>query len=257
MTEILPIPAFNDNYIWSIQNDQGDAWVVDPGDAQPVLRHLAENGLTLRGILITHHHHDHIGGVNELLANYAVPVYGFMRSAIKAITIPLQEGDRVELGDFSLEVLETPGHTLDHIAYFGEIAGAPRLFCGDTLFSAGCGRLFEGDPAMMRQSLDKLRRLPANTYIYCAHEYTLSNLRFAQAVMPESDEVNKRKLQCESLRAQGVPTLPAVLGEEVAYNPFLMAEHPAVRRMAQEVSGSPCATATDTFAAIRAWKDRF
>jgi hydroxyacylglutathione hydrolase len=256
MINITPIPAFQDNYIWLIAVDD-QAWVIDPGDAQPVLEFLATHKLTLAGIIATHHHFDHIGGINMLLSQNRIPVYG-NPAKISQVSVPVQEGDTLNLNGFKLRVIDVPGNTLDHIAYFGDIPGyGPCLFCGDTLFSAGCGRLFEGTPEIMLSSLGKLAVLPANTKIFCAHEYTLANLAFAKAVMPESADVQTRIDRCQQLRANRQPTLPAILSEELTYNPFLMTSNDQVITAATNQLGHAPDRETDVFAAIRQWKDGF
>ncbi len=254
--QIDAIPAFTDNYIWLLSHD-GEAVVVDPGDAAPVERTLRERGLRLRAILVTHHHPDHVGGIDRLLQEQHVPVYGPAAEAARvgSISHPLQDGDRVDLLGASFEVLAVPGHTLGHIAYYAP--GQPGLlFCGDTLFSAGCGRLFEGTPEQMRASLDRLAGLPPDTRVYCTHEYTLSNLAFARAVEPGNRALAQHLEHVESLRAQQRPSLPSTLQLEREINPFLRVQEPmvaaAVRRWA-DAHGGPA----DPFAALRRWKDGF
>jgi len=257
MTKIIPIPAFHDNYLWLYQHGD-DAWVVDPGDAAPVEATLKEMNLNLAGILITHHHMDHIGGVTSLMSKRHIPVYGNADANISGITHPLKEGDALSLPGLSLKVIKVPGHTLDHIAYFGEADNIGSvLFCGDTLFSAGCGRLFEGTPAMMLESLTKLKNLPGNTKVYCAHEYTLANLAFAKVVMPESSAVQDRINECTTLRLEGKPTVPALLEGEKAYNPFLRTDAPEVIANAAKQLGHKPANEAEVMAAIRGWKDNF
>lgn len=256
MITITPIPAFTDNYIWLIA-EANNAWVVDPGDAQPVLRYLKEKNLNLAGIVATHHHFDHTGGIDQLLRQYPVPVYGNSEQ-IPQVTRALQEGDRVRLGSSELQVLAVPGHTLDHIAYFGSIAGhGDCLFCGDTLFSAGCGRVFEGTAEIMLNSLNKLASLPSQTKIFCAHEYTLANLKFASAVLPTSAEVQQRTEVCQQTRARHQPTLPAMLAGELTYNPFLMAGNAQVIDAAAKQLGRKPVDQIEVFATIRRWKDNF
>lgn len=256
MIRIVPVPAFQDNYIWLIaQNNH--AWVVDPGDASPVIQYLSEHQLVLKGILLTHHHFDHIGGVDKLVQAFKVPVYGNPQK-IRQVTEAVREGDQLTLEDISLNIIDVPGHTLDHIAYFGEIEGQGMcLFCGDTLFSAGCGRLFEGTPETMYQSLAKLTGLPANTKIFCTHEYTMANLAFAKAVLPDSDAVHNRIKHCQNIRSQNLPTLPAILSEELTYNPFLMSKNDQVIKAASQRLGRIPENDIETFGAIREWKDNF
>lgn len=263
MQRVYPIPAFNDNYIWLLDNGDGSAQVVDPGDAAPVIEALEARGLSLAGILITHHHFDHVGGVEVLKERYSCPVYGPDNPAIAGIDTVLREGDHVSVGAYSFAILETPGHTLDHIAYFQAAATdsgrpSPLLFCGDTLFAAGCGRIFEGDPPMMHASLHKLAGLPANTLVYCTHEYTLANLAFARAADPQNEALRERENAATELRAEDLPTLPSTLSLELATNPFLRSADPALQANLLSTgrlgdSGSD----VDSFAALRAWKDTF
>jgi hydroxyacylglutathione hydrolase len=255
---VLAVPAFNDNYLWLI-HDGVNATVVDPGDAEPILAALAANGLTLTAILLTHHHADHTGGVARLLAHAAVPVFGPRGDGIAAVTIALAEGDRVAVPglDLVLRVLDVPGHTRGHIAYVRD--GGPHwLFCGDTLFAGGCGRLFEGTPAQMADSLGKLAALPADTLVYCAHEYTLANLRFASAVEPHNAALAARVVDDGAKRAAGLATVPSTVGLENATNPFLRYREPAI--VASLVAAgklAPGATPVDAFAALRQWKNTF
>jgi len=251
--ELRPIPAFNDNYIWLLARD-GQAVVVDPGDAAPVEAALAENGLRLTAILVTHHHADHQGGVVRLAEATGAAVYGPAAESITGLTRPLRGGERIvpEGLDTTFEVLAVPGHTLGHIAYYG----AGRLFCGDTLFGAGCGRLFEGTPAQMSASLAALAALPDDTEVCCAHEYTETNLRFALAVEPENAAIRQRVEAAAALRARGLPTLPSTIALEKATNPFLRCDAPAVvaaaRRRDPAAAGS-----VGVFAAIRGWRNQF
>ena len=252
---LLPLPAFDDNYIWML-HDGHQALVVDPGDAQPVLQALQTLGLRLQAILVTHHHADHVGGVAELRQATGAVVHG---PAGEEMPEPLQrysEGDSLDLLGLHFEVLDVPGHTAGHIAWYcGNADGTPLLFCGDTLFSGGCGRLFEGTPAQMLASLDKLAALPGNTRVCCAHEYTLSNLRFARAVEPDNAALLRYQQQCETLRQQKQPTLPSTLAVERDINPFLRSREPAVVQAVQ-----PRAQARDEagiFAALRLWKNDF
>jgi hydroxyacylglutathione hydrolase len=256
MFAIHPIPAFTDNYLWCL-HDGRRAWVVDPGDAAPVTAWLRANDLELEGILITHHHPDHIGGVAELTAEYGPTlICGPDNPRIPALTRTVGAGDAVELLGHRFEVLAVPGHTLDHIAYFCRGAQPPLLFCGDTLFAGGCGRLFEGTPEQMYDSLQRLAALPAETAVYCTHEYTQANLRFARAVEPENDVLARRAEAVDAARARGEVTLPSTVGQELATNPFLRSEVPAVAAAARQ--HEPAArSVVEVFAAIRRWKDVF
>ncbi len=259
MTEILALHAFDDNYIWLLRAG-GCVAVVDPGDAVPVLKHLAQSGDRLCAILATHHHGDHIGGVAELLARFPVPVYGPALENIPGVTHPLTGGEHIELPEIGVEldIIAVPGHTRGHIAYYGpRLGGDGAVFCGDTLFGAGCGRLFEGTPAQMQDSLSRLAALPGPTFVYCAHEYTQSNLRFARAVEPNSIAVQRRSESVAQDRAAGRATVPTRIRLELETNPFLRLDAPAVRAAAAGRLGHVPADAVETFTAIREWKNRF
>ncbi len=254
--ELIALPAFDDNYLWLL-HDGRDALVVDPGDAAPERDALGRLGLKLQSILVTHHHADHTGGVAELRGATGAQVFGPARERIHEPFIPLRGGDVARALGIGWRVIDVPGHTAGHIAYFAcDVDGAPLLFCGDTLFSGGCGRLFEGTPAQMLASLDALAALPAATRVCCAHEYTLGNLRFAAAVEPGNEALADHARHCQDLRAQGRPTLPSTLGIERAINPFLRSREPAVTQAVR----AQAATATDevtVFAALREWKNHF
>ena len=260
MAAIIPIPAFADNYIWLLREGRHAA-VVDPGDAAPVLGWLAREQVALTAILNTHHHGDHVGGNRALLARFDVPVFGPAGEDIPGRTTALREGDVVDVPGVGIRmrVLDVPGHTAGHIAYVHDAgAGAPALaFVGDTLFAGGCGRLFEGTAAEMWTSLGKLAALPDQTRIYCAHEYTLANLRFAAAVEPDSAAVRERTAREAARRERGEPTVPAILADERATNPFLRAALPDVMDRAGAHAGHRIGSAVDSFAALRAWKDGF
>jgi hydroxyacylglutathione hydrolase len=254
MYTISAIPAFRDNYIWAIHDDK-NAIIVDPGDAAPVLAFLHANKLKLVTILITHHHNDHIGGNRELLKQFPVPVYGPAGEAIDTLTARLNENDTVTLPDFGLtfNVLDIPGHTAGHIAYVGH----GMVFCGDTLFACGCGRLFEGTPAQMHTSLAKLAALPGNTKVYCAHEYTLSNISFARAVEPDNNALLKREFAEREKRYQNIPTVPSTIALELDTNPFMRSHQPAVLRAANRRTGTVHSTPIEVLATIREWKNNF
>jgi hydroxyacylglutathione hydrolase len=250
--QIIPLPAFRDNYIWLLRHGT-TATVVDPGDAAPVLRYLADEGLTLGAILITHHHSDHVGGIEALLAAHPAPVYGPAREAIPAITRPVGDGDVVSVPGADFQVIDVPGHTAGHVAYYA----APTLFCGDTLFAAGCGRIFEGTPAQLFASLERLAELPGDTQVYCTHEYTLSNLAFAAAVEPGNPAIAERIAHCEAIRAAQKPTVPFLLSGELLTNPFLRSHEAAVARQAEARAGRPLGSPVEVFAAVREWKNSF
>lgn len=251
MFEILLIPAFKDNYIWLLVRD-GHAAVVDPGDPTPVIARLEALQLQLDSILITHHHADHQGGVEELVARWQPRVFGPAKESITGCTDPLSGGERIEVLGQAVDVLQVGGHTRAHLAYY--VPGA--VFCGDTLFGAGCGRLFEGTPAQMCDSLARLAALPDETRIYCAHEYTEMNLRFAVAVEPHNRLLRERVERVARIRAAGLSSIPSTLGEEKATNPFLRCGEPAVVAAAQ-AHGAVDMTLVPVFAAIRGWRNSF
>lgn len=253
MLEVTPVSAFKDNYIWVI-GDGRRAAVVDPGDAAPVIRHLDERGLSLCAILATHHHADHVGGVGELLKRSPVPVYGPAGEPIPETTRALSDGDHVSMAELGLEldVIGIPGHTRAHVAYYG----AGMLFCGDTLFACGCGRLFEGTPEQMYASLQKLLSLPDDTKVYCGHEYTLANIEFARKVEPGNRALEERQRAEQEIRARGLPTLPSTLGRERATNPFLRCLEAPVIESANKYLGARAADPVRVFAAIREWKNK-
>lgn len=254
MLNVIPIKAFQDNYIWVIRNGQYAA-VVDPGDAVPVLEYLRQERLQLTAILNTHHHSDHVGGNAELLTYCPVPVFGPLRESIATVTRPVSEGDAVDLPEPAARfaVLDVPGHTAGHIAYYG----SNSLFCGDTLFGCGCGRLFEGSAAQLYASLQKLAKLPGDTAVYCAHEYTLANIAFARVVDPHNRELLQREARDAAARARGLPTLPSTLALERATNPFLRCGDPAVIEAASAVAGEMLSDPAQVFAVLREWKNRF
>ncbi len=252
--EFRPVPAFQDNYIWLLVRDRYAA-VVDPGDARPVLTALQRDGLKLRDIVVTHHHGDHVGGVEELADAYPARVWGPARETIPRRLVALAEGDAVELLGERFTVIDVPGHTAGHIALHAPGVGA--LLCGDTLFACGCGRLFEGSPRQMFHSLARLAALPAQTLVYCAHEYTLANIRFARAVEPDNPDLQQRQRLCEEQRARGEPTVPSTIGIERATNPFLRCNVPQVRAAAEQRVAGSSSDLVATFAAIRAWKNEF
>jgi hydroxyacylglutathione hydrolase len=251
--EITAIPALQDNYIWAIHDDQHAA-VVDPGEAAPVLAFLHARGLKLDAILCTHRHHDHIGGIAKLREVYNVPVYGRRHPNNPHITDDLREGDRLKLAapGIVFDIIEIPGHLDDHIAFI-----APDiLFCGDVLFGAGCGRNFEGTPAQLHHSLQRLALLPDTTRVYCAHEYTAANLRFALACEPDNPAVKQRIATTQQLRAANQITLPSTISLEKATNPFLRCTQPEIVRTLQQ-RGLNDTSELSVFTAMREWKNHF
>lgn len=253
---LQPIPAFTDNYIWMV-HDGRQAFVVDPGDAGPVIEALDRLSLELQAILVTHHHGDHVGGIEGLRGRLKGPIYGPAGERIPQPSQALVAPCVVQALGLSFQVMSVPGHTAGHIAYFCEdLEGAPVLFCGDTLFSAGCGRLFEGTPAQMHASLQRLAALPGATRVCCAHEYTLSNLRFAAAVEPHNQAVQAYTQWCEQQRAQGRPTLPSTIATERSVNPFLRCEVAEVQAAAAR-QGCDRTAPVEVLAALRAWKNQF
>ena len=258
---VHPVPAFQDNYLWVIHNGRHAA-VVDPGDAAPVIEYLNANGLALAAIICTHHHADHVGGVEPLLdflqLRGRIPVYGPANERIPARTKALRETDRIVVPflDLTFDVLDVPGHTAGHIAYVGH----GLLFCGDTLFACGCGRLFEGTAEQMTDSLAKLKRLPPQTKVFCAHEYTMANIKFAEAVEPDNADLKLRKVFCAAKRHRHLPTVPSTIHLELATNPFLRWEQPAVQaaataRLNRDIGPNPAPALV--FGAIREWKNHF
>jgi hydroxyacylglutathione hydrolase len=253
MFDVIRIPAFKDNYIWLLRKGAA-AVVVDPGDSRPVLEVLEHEGLTLSAILITHHHDDHQGGVADLLAHYPATVFGPANESITALSRPLHGGETIDLPalDTKLQVLWVPGHTRGHLAYHG----GGGLFSGDTLFGAGCGRLFEGTPQQMLDSLKLLAALPGQTAVYCAHEYTQANLRFALAVDPDNLALQQRADEVAALRAKGQATVPSTLAIERATNPFLRCAEPALVASARR-QGAPTDDELTVFTTLREWKNVF
>jgi hydroxyacylglutathione hydrolase len=250
------LPAFSDNYIWML-DDGRDALVVDPGEAGPVLQALRKRGLRLAAILVTHHHGDHTGGVDALRPVLEGTVWGPAAERTPEPRQAVRGGDEIRALGLRFEVIDVPGHTAGHVAYFAAGApDAPLLFCGDTLFSAGCGRLFEGTAAQLHASLQRLAGLPADTRVCCTHEYTLSNLRFAQAVEPGNAALEAHRQWCEARRASDLPTLPSTLGLEARINPFLRCERPEVRASAH-ARGAAQDDPVTVFATLRTWKNEF
>ncbi len=254
MFKVTPVAALKDNYVWLIQQDaEKRVAIVDPGDAAPVLTTLKETGFDPEAILITHHHWDHVNGIQALVNHYTIPVYGPDTESFHGKTNGLTEGDEVKLTalNASFTIFDVPGHTAGAIAYYGH----GMLFSGDTLFTAGCGRLFEGTAEQMYLSLTKLAELPNDTKLYCGHEYTLSNLRFAEMVEPGNTDIKTRIQTTQRLRENGLPTVPDIMATELLTNPFLRTDVPGVIAAAESYAGKPLSGGAEVFGAIRAWKD--
>lgn len=256
MSPIYPIAALKDNYIWIMVNFEfKQALVVDPGESTPVINFLKQHQLSLCGVLITHHHWDHVRGVKGILSIHPAPVFGSFQNPLDSITNRVNEGDVLTFNSHfpTYRVMAIPGHTLDHIAYYAN----GTLFCGDTLFAGGCGRLFEGTVEQLYSSLQKIANLPDETHIYCAHEYTLNNLRFAQMVEPNNLYIKQRINEVQTLRQQNKPSLPSRLIDERQTNPFLRCDQPEIITNAQNYVNKPLKQPQEIFAALRAWKDNF
>lgn len=256
--QVTPVPAFRDNYIWAIHARLGDnhaAVLVDPGEPDAILSWLESRQAHPVAVLITHHHGDHTGGLAALAKRWPVPVYGPGKESIPGVTHPVAEGSTVDIPQLGLrfQVMETPGHTRGHVCYYGH----GWLFSGDTLFSCGCGRLFEGSAQDMHQSLQRLARLPTETQVYCAHEYTLPNIGFAKEVEEANPALEARYLDARQSRKAGLPTLPSTIGQELGTNPFLRCHVPAVRVAISHYAGCPVNTDLEAFSRLRQWKDSF
>lgn len=255
--QLQALPAFDDNYIWLLRQGNGTALVVDPGQAGPVLA-AADAGLRPGGVLLTHHHHDHVGGVAALLERWPeLPVYAPDDARIAFATHVVGDGERIRIGALQFEVIAVPGHTSSHVAYYGAQIGDGVLFSGDTLFSLGCGRLFEGSPSQMHRSLSRLAGLPGPTGLFCGHEYTQSNAAFARVVEPENAALRRRTQEAQAMRNASRPTLPSTLANELACNPFLRCGEPAVVAAVQARLGRAPDDAVEVFAELRRWKDGF
>ena len=258
---IIPLKAFTDNYIWVIYSPNEDrVAVVDPGDSGPVIEFLEKNHLKLDSILVTHYHNDHIGGVQKLKSRYNCHVYASAHDNLTFTDSALDEGDTIQLfdGSYTFSTLHLPGHTMGHIGYYAkESDGQSLIFCGDTLFRAGCGRMFEGTPEVFYQSLQKLAELPPNTLVYCTHEYTLANIAFAMTLEPNNQELIELEERCQQLRQQDVETLPSTIDSELKTNPFLRCTEPSVIRSAEQAKKQSLSDPIETFATIRTLKDNF
>ena len=255
MIEVIPIKAFTDNYIWALVSKES-VYVVDPGDPNPVISFLEENDLILEGILITHHHFDHTGGIKTLVEKFSVPVFGPSGSHIEGISVELKENDSIKIFGQNFKVFEVPGHTLDHIAYYSE-KDQKLLFCGDTLFSGGCGRLFEGTPSQMYHSLTKLKKLSPETFVYCTHEYTESNLNFAVVVNNENEFLKIYHSEVKVKRKNDEITLPSTIEKELRINPFLRLSDKNIITNASNFTSLKLTKEVDTLKAVREWKDSF
>ncbi|MBX3618292.1 hydroxyacylglutathione hydrolase [Nitrosomonas sp.] len=257
MLTVHPVAAFKDNYIWVI-HDRNTAVVIDPGTALPVIEYLRSRQLRLAAILITHHHNDHTGGITGLLQYFDAPVYGPCSKNIPTITHSVRNNDEISFHELPLQltVIEVPGHTLDHIAYYGSQPFG-MLFCGDTLFACGCGRIFEGTAGQMYQSLQKLYQLPDDTLIYCAHEYTLGNIKFARVVDHQNEKLQAFEITARMQRSQNTPTIPTTLGNEKSINPFLRCSNLEIIASVQSYCNCKFQDPLSIFTALRDWKNNF
>ncbi|MBD5771572.1 hydroxyacylglutathione hydrolase [Marinomonas colpomeniae] len=256
---LFPLPAFEDNYIWIIEDkDSSDIWAVDPGSAEVVLNYCNENTKNLVGILITHHHNDHTGGVADLKQHSKCPVYG-PKHLTSLVTQPMSEGDHLDIFSREFKVIETPGHTLDHLCYFSDSQhDKPILFSGDTLFKGGCGRIMEGTPELMLTAMTKISVLPDDTLIYCTHEYTLANYRFALSLEPENTDLIESNIASKQQRENNIPTLPSILSLEKKTNPFLRTHNISVKtHAAQQLKELLAQNSTAVFSQVRRAKDSF
>lgn len=256
--KIYPVKAFTDNYIWAVHaNDSNHILVVDPGDANPVIDYVEAHNLTLTTILITHHHNDHIGGVKKLKEKYNCQVYAAKNEQFSFSDYELENEQEISIfnSQLNFEIIHLPGHTLKHIAYYD--SGNEILFCGDTLFRAGCGRMFEGTPEQFYSSLQKLAKLPKNTKVYCTHEYTLSNLAFAKFIEPDNQQIHKLLEKCNQLRKTDKATLPSTIDSELETNPFLRCHIKEVETRINQLSKKNYKQSHEIFASMRRLKDNF
>ena len=255
MIKVEPIPAFSDNYIWLVTTNEGSI-VIDPGDANPVIEYLSKNkDLTLNSILLTHHHYDHSGGIEDLRKRYDLKVFG-PNNQIKSVDHRVVEGDEILVNGLIFKIIEVPGHTLDHIAFYNDDDDDPILFCGDTLFAAGCGRVFEGTFDQMYESLLKLKKLPENTIVYSGHEYTTANLMFANHVEPLNKNIRDSLSKVQELRSKNIPTLPTSIKEEKLINPFLRCDDESLQIIMRKKFNTDLSE-LNIFSALREWKDNF
>lgn len=261
MIKFTPIPIFSDNYVWVITHqDRQEAYIVDPGNGDPVLRFLAESGIKPLGILITHSHSDHIGGIDAITEDYDIPVFGPKCVSIPQISKPLRENDEIALWPHIMaKVIAVPGHLPEHLAYFvsNKEAHIQALFCGDALFSSGCGRIFDGTHSEFHNSLSKLNALPAETQVFCAHEYTLANIEFASHIEPENIALKNKLAACSELRKQDKPTLPSTIAIEQETNPFLRCHKQSIKTRVSDLTQTSVTSDEETFAALRKLKDTF
>ena len=255
MIKVEPIPAFSDNYIWLVTTNEGSI-VIDPGDANPVIEYLSKNkDLTLNSILLTHHHYDHSGGIEDLRKRYDLKVFG-PNNQIKSVDHRVVEGNEILVNGLIFKIIEVPGHTLDHIAFYNDDDDDPILFCGDTLFAAGCGRVFEGTFDQMYESLLKLKKLPENTIVYSGHEYTTANLMFANHVEPLNKNIRDSLSKVQELRSKNIPTLPTSIKEEKLINPFLRCDDESLQIIMRKKFNTDLSE-LNIFSALREWKDNF
>ncbi|PCK07503.1 MAG: hydroxyacylglutathione hydrolase [Alteromonadaceae bacterium] len=259
MIEVTPLAIFDDNYVWLIQHSEfKGVYVVDPGNGMAVANYLDTHKLSLEGIIITHSHHDHIDGINQLLQSQQAPVYGPDCPRIPQITETVSAGGELKLWQqIPVSIFHTPGHLPEHLSYYVHLGKQHLLFCGDILFSSGCGRIFSGTHVQLKTSLDSFAALPPQTIVYCAHEYTQSNLKFALAVEPEAPALLARQAEVAKLRAANLPSLPTNIEQELQVNPFLRCGHPDVSKKVSQVCGRELHSAQDVFTELRLWKDRF
>lgn len=253
---ITPVPTLKDNYVWVLINEENrSAVIVDPGEAKPVAAFLKQHKLRLESILITHHHWDHTNGISELKFTANCPVIAPVKEKVSNVTYPVYENDKVQIDNFPItfQVIDIPGHTLGHVAYFGN----GKLFCGDTLFAAGCGRIFEGTAEQMYTSLKKLAALPPHTKIYCGHEYTLNNLNFANSVEPQNKKIAERIARVTEIRQKNLPSLPSLLTEELDTNPFFRCDSPEIIKNVETYAGKSLSNPVEVFSWLRKMKDNF